>query len=527
MSVPDPSNPSPAVEPGNATAATVAASKEEFGTRTARGGIIMTAMQVASILISFGANIVLGWLLVPDDFGVVAVTVSISALVAVFRDAGAPAILIQRHDEFDRLAGTVFWLALTCAAVCGGILAVAAPIAAHLKHTPILLPLLLWTAKRYFPSVHWALFLAIKLQIDLRWGAYGLATLCQPLVQSIFAIVMAWRGWGVYSLVIPPIAGDVARGFVAWLKAGSRPVLRPEWTVAATIVMSSIYITLVNLTMAARGVGDYFMLSIARDKTETGLYYFAFITAQAMARLSLRACCRHSLATVFSKIKYDETRRVSVFIRAVHIFAIVGVLPLVMQATLAWPIFRLMFKPQWAGATILFSMISITILASFTIPLVFQAVWANGYYREFLGYSVGFTTYMIGLFTVGAFLGGAKGVAIAQIVCGISDFIAVIIFLYPILRMPWRPAVLPLWRPLLAAVPTVLIALLLSRVLPVNRTADVLRLFIVGAFGSLAYLLILRQLWSEPLHALLALLTRSIGLKSQWLRSPVATAEAK
>ena len=50
----------------------------------------------------------------------------------------------------------------------------------------------------------------------------------------------------------------------------------------------------------------------------------------------------------------------------------------------------------------------------------------------------------------------------------------------------WRRAILPLWRPLLAAAPTALIAFALHRTLPATRTADALCIAIIGVAGSVA-----------------------------------------
>src|SRR3954466_11058091 len=98
------------------------------------------------------------------------------------------------------------------------------------------------------------------------------------------------------------------------------------------------------MTFAVRGFGDYLTLSfVTRNDEQTGLYLFAFTMSQALSRLALGAV-PSVLAPVFSKVKHDETRHAEVMTRAMHAYAVIGVLPIVLQASLAWPMFHLMLN---------------------------------------------------------------------------------------------------------------------------------------------------------------------------------------
>ena len=249
-------------------------------------------------------------------------------------------------------------------------------------------------------------------------GAAALASFVHPVVTAIVAITMAWRGFGVFSLVVPGIVADGVRGIVTWWLARVHVPLRPHRKIIAGVIGSSLFIVLSNLTLAFRAFGDYLTLSfVTRDDNQTGLYLFAFTVSQAITRLTVGAL-PSVLAPVFSKVKLEEARHAEIMTRSMHMFAAMGALPLVMQAALAWPLFRLVLAAKWAPAASLFSIIALMALSCFLNTLIFQAIWASGKYREFFYYSVLFTPVMLGMFVVGTLLGGATGVAWANVCAG-------------------------------------------------------------------------------------------------------------
>jgi O-antigen/teichoic acid export membrane protein len=241
------------------------------------------------------------------------------------------------------------------------------------------------------------------------------------------------------------------------------------------------------------------------------LYYYAFVMAQGLSRLALGAGPA-VLAPVFSKVKHDEARHASIMIRSLHMFATIGVLALVMQAAMTWPLFRLFLNPKWLPAAPLFCVITLMALACFLNVVIFQAVWANGYYKQFFWYSVFFTPIMVVFFLIGTYTAGPIGVAWANVAAGALDFAIFPVFALRMLKVPWKPAIVPLWRPLAASIPTALLALLLHRALPDTKAADILRILITGTVGTAAYVLGLWILWREMVQAAWSHLGAALGV---------------
>src|SRR5262249_29781776 len=153
---------------------------------------------------------------------------------------------------------------------------------------------------------------------------------------------------------------------------------------------------------------------------------------------------------------------------------------------LAWPAFRLLLNHKWEPAASLFAIISLANLGCFLNVVTFQAIWAKGLYRPFLYYSLIFTPVMILAFVIGALLNGATGCAWGLVIMQVSDFVLFTLLTFPLLKIPIRPAVAPLWCPLFAALPSAALALALHRLLPASRMNDILQIGIVGTVGSAA-----------------------------------------
>ena len=76
----------------------------------------------------FLAQVVLGWILTEEDFGVLAIVVVVTAFVKVFHDGGVSTVLVQRGEaEFKRLQGAGFWLAMTISSLAAIVLASISP----------------------------------------------------------------------------------------------------------------------------------------------------------------------------------------------------------------------------------------------------------------------------------------------------------------------------------------------------------------------------------------------------------------
>src|ERR1043165_8770142 len=100
------------------TTPSVSSSARPLSTRVQWSTLWMMLNTGFATVVGIISQIVMGWLLSQNDFGLYAIAISVSAFTALLSDSGLRNLLIQRHEEFDLLEGPIFWLsvALTSAA---------------------------------------------------------------------------------------------------------------------------------------------------------------------------------------------------------------------------------------------------------------------------------------------------------------------------------------------------------------------------------------------------------------------------
>jgi O-antigen/teichoic acid export membrane protein len=155
--------------------------------------------------VQFAVSIVLARILVPEDFGVVAVLALFVGMATVFIDGGLSAALIQRQNTTGIDESTVFFFNLGMGATCGILLCASAPWIVAFFELPILLYLSYAMALNLFVGAFGAIHTAL-LAKEMNFKTTAKVGAVSSVVAGVVAICMAIRGYGVWS----PVAVDVA-----------------------------------------------------------------------------------------------------------------------------------------------------------------------------------------------------------------------------------------------------------------------------------------------------------------------------
>lgn len=156
--------------------------------------------RIGSYGISFLISIILARLLSPKEFGVIAIMVVFITLSNVFIDSGFSTALIQKKNMEEADCCSVFYINIVMSIVLYLILYVAAPFIARFYETEELTAYLhvfaLILIIRSFSLVHNTLLrkrMLFHLSFRISWIAL--------IISGVVGIVMAYSGYGVWSLV--------------------------------------------------------------------------------------------------------------------------------------------------------------------------------------------------------------------------------------------------------------------------------------------------------------------------------------
>ena len=150
--------------------------------------------------ISFAVSVQLARLLLPDDFGVVALTWIFIALANVFVVSGFSSALVQKKDAGDIDFSTNFHCSFAVSLAIYGVLFAVAPFIADFYKTPLLSPVLRVMGLR-LPLGAFSAIQHAWVERHMVFRKYFFSTLAGTLLSGVVGIAMARRGFGVWALV--------------------------------------------------------------------------------------------------------------------------------------------------------------------------------------------------------------------------------------------------------------------------------------------------------------------------------------
>ena len=154
------------------------------------------SLQVAQFLIT----IVLARLLMPDDYGVIALVSIFMSIASVFVSSGLSSALIQKKDADALDFSSVFWLSLCIALLVYMLLFFATPFIAAFYDKQILVPILRIIGLNLFINVFLSMQ-SVVVSKNLWFKKLFYRTFIVSIPTGIFGIFLAYKGFGVWALV--------------------------------------------------------------------------------------------------------------------------------------------------------------------------------------------------------------------------------------------------------------------------------------------------------------------------------------
>ena len=168
--------------------------------------VISGCQQVMALVV----QIVLARLLIPHDYGVAALVMTIDSFAVVFSTAGIGTALVQRKDLSLATVDAAAVITGGMAVALGGILFFASDDISLYYALPEMSFLLKIAAIDILLKVMCSLYDSLLLR-ELRYKVLSLRTFISLIVQSVVSIILATHGFGAKSLVISYVTGSVTQ----------------------------------------------------------------------------------------------------------------------------------------------------------------------------------------------------------------------------------------------------------------------------------------------------------------------------
>lgn len=173
-------------------------------------------------LMQFVVSAILARLIMPDQFGMIAMLGIFLSVSNVFIDSGFADALIRKNNRTQADCSTVYWFNVIISIVCYIIIFISAPLASRFYGMPQLTTLLRVMSVTIvivsFSGVHRTLLTA-----DMKFNALTKYNLFATFISAVVGVGMALLDFQVWALVGQSITSAVVRTISVWMKVKWRP----------------------------------------------------------------------------------------------------------------------------------------------------------------------------------------------------------------------------------------------------------------------------------------------------------------
>lgn len=172
--------------------------------------------------VSFVVSIVLARILLPEDYGTVAILTVFTTILNVFVDSGLGNALIQKKDADDLDFSSVFYFNIVWCFMLYGMLFLSAPYIAGFYNNTELIQMVrvagLTIVISGVKNVQQA-----YISRTMQFKKFFFATLGGTLGSAIIGIMLAYKGYGAWALIIQNLFNSTVDTIILWITVNWRP----------------------------------------------------------------------------------------------------------------------------------------------------------------------------------------------------------------------------------------------------------------------------------------------------------------
>jgi PST family polysaccharide transporter len=440
---------------------------------------------------TFAAGLVLARVLDPRDFGVFAAALAVMQIFLGLNDVGLSAAVVRWPGDVRRITGTAATLVLATSALTYAVYCALVPLFAHSLRIPEARTLLYVLGLALVVDGAFAVHSAV-LTRELLQRQRTITDLCNLVVTTLVTLSCAWAGLGPWSLVWGRLAGNVAAGvvIVRLTPVRIRPALdRPT---ARALLGFGVPLAGSGLLTLAMLNADYLVVGRLLGPVALGYYLMAFNLASWPINMFAFAVARVSLAG-FAELASDRERLARAYVSSLRLLAAVVLPACVLLAVLAEPTVRVLYGDRWAPAAAalqpLALMGAVRVLAEFSYDLFI----ADARPRAVLAVQAAWTLTLLPALWMWTARGGIRGTAWAHLVVALAVTAPLTIALLRRHGIAVTQVARALRRPVLACVPLVVVAMLVTSVVH----GSFAQLVLAGLAAGAAYAALTVPIWRD------------------------------
>ena len=435
------------------------------------------------LLVTLAYNAILARLITPHDFGLVAMAMVVAGFLQVFRDAGLSTATIREENISVAQVSNLFWLNVAVGSTAMLAMAATAPVVAWFFRQPELSAISLLLSLGFLLeslAVQHIAILNRQMRFTLLAGVdFGCATAGFGV-----GVVMAFTGWGYWSLVGTTLSTLSLRIAAAWTLLPWRPQRPVRGSGMRPLVRFGANLTLVGVLYALSRGCDSLLIGRFLGSDAVGLYSRATVLlTRPLERMM--APVYTVIVPALSRLQNEPSRYRTVFI---HIFEGLAITTFFLTGLLfpsAGLLITVILGDKWDAAAPIFA--ALTFAAAYLL-LGTATSWL--FTSQGRGWDLLITACIVSVAMVGAFIAGLPfGVAGVAIAYSTSTLLVMLPAMFYMAGRTGPVTTRDLWLATIYHIPvfvTVLAATWLARSWLVSALTPIVQLVICLSAGSAA-----------------------------------------
>ena len=310
--------------------------------------------QVVTLILA----VVLTRLLSPSEFGIVGIAMSVIFIASIIVDMGFGRALVQSNNIGGIEYSSVFYLNLVIGLILTIICFLIAGPLAGFYHQPQVAPVLKALSGLFFLN-SLSLVPAAILYKDMKFKLISVTGLLSTLISGIIGVFMAFKGMGVWSLVVQNLIAAGITVLLNFYNANWLPLividkvkLKPLWEYGSRMFSSAMINSIVSRL-------DVFIIGKLFATSTVGFYTRAQ-SFDGVARQLTAGSLSSVLFPAVSKIQHDRKALMRLYKRYLHLISLAG-MALSGYLYLVTPdLFRGLFTEKWDNAALYFQIMCIS-----------------------------------------------------------------------------------------------------------------------------------------------------------------------
>lgn len=380
----------------------------------AASGMVWTSIQkFAGMGVSFIAGIILARLLTPEDYGCIGMLSIFMLLAGAFVDGGFASALIQKKRPTQEDYSTIFFFNLGMSLLMYVILFACASAIARFYKMPILSSVLRVQGLVLIINA-FSLIQSNQLRKQFKFKKIAIVTLITSIVSFSVTIIMAYKGFGVWSLVVMNLLTAFIPTVVYWFTNKWFPLW--VFSKASFKELFSFGFFMFLTTIITRICNNIQGLLIGRFYNPATMgYYSKAKSTEEMASTSLSSVIDQVAYPLYSEYQNDKPMLTNVIKKLTLSIAYVTFPMMLLLILLAKPVFVLLYSERWLDSVPYFQILCIAGIAICLQGVNYQAIAAIGKSKAMFSWTLVKRAIGLALIVGGLAAFGMKGLLVGMV----------------------------------------------------------------------------------------------------------------